>query len=160
MSEDSTVLPQPDWQSYLCKMDDELASVYLDLNLALVAPLVIKPQLTWLWIKLNSPREDGLSSDEEFDALCDFEDDIIHELRLCASCQYVGRITTKGRREFYFYTTWDFDFEKMISQVLEAHPEYSFQCGGKLDDSWAQYFSTLFPAKQGLEQIRQRTTQQ
>ena len=151
---------QRDWQSYICKMNGELASVYVDLNLSSTAPSVIKPKLAWLWIRLNSPRDDGLSSDDEFESLCDFEDDLEDALVPYESCEYVGRITTKGRREFYFYVSGEFDLENATNDVLAAHPEYSFQLGEKLDDAWNHYFSTLFPASNGMEQIERRKTQQ
>lgn len=151
---------QCDWQSYICKMNGELASVYVDLSLSSYAPFALKPKLAWVWIKLNSPRHDGLSSDDEFESLCVFEDDLEDALASYDACEYVGRITTKGRREFYFYTDSDFDFKTAVNDVLVAHPEFSFQCGEKLDTTWGHYFSTLFPASNGMEQIERRKAQQ
>ncbi len=142
-----------DWQSFLCKVNGSLASVFVDLDLSKNAPLLGKTKLVWLWICLNSPRVDGLSSNEEFDALCNFEDDLTASVNLHQSLQYAGRITTNGRREFYFYAQDDFDFESIVDDVLQRHEEYSFQLGEKVDPSWGHYFNTLFPGKDGLEQI-------
>lgn len=149
---------QSDWESYLCKMNGELASVFVDLNFSSKAPSASQPKLAWLWIKLNSQRADGLSSDDEFDALCNYEDDLEDALASYETCDYVGRITTTGRREFYFYVSNEFDLEKATDGVLTAHPEYRFQLGEKPDPSWAHYSSVLFPATNGMAQIESRKT--
>jgi hypothetical protein len=147
-----------DWQSYLCKVNDELASIYVDLGFASTAPLPETPKLVWLWIRLNHPREDGLSSDEEFDALCNFEDGLEGTVNNHKPSYYVGRITTQGRREFYFYTTHAMEFQKVADNWMELHSEYSFQHGAKTDELWNHYFKTLLPGASGLEQIRKRAS--
>lgn len=149
-------VPKSDWQSYLCKVNDELASVYVDLGLGSVAPVPETSKLAWLWIRLNYPREDGLSSDEEFDALCSFEDELEAVVRKNRPSYNVGRITTKGRREFYFYVRSDMEFNKTVDGLLENHSEYSFQLGEKLDGSWSHYLNTLLPGATGIEQIENR----
>jgi hypothetical protein len=157
MSNESNVqLAASDWQSYICKINDELASVFVDLALSAVAPLPTKPKLAWLWIRLIRPREDGLSSDDEFESLSDFEDDLEATIAKSKSCIYAGRITTKGRREFYFYVDNEFDLKREVSDVLGKHSTYSSQLGEKLDSSWDHYLLTLFPGSNGLDQIARR----
>jgi hypothetical protein len=119
-----------------------------------------KPKLAWLWIRLNSPLDNGLSSDDEFESLCDFEDDLETALVPFKTCQYAGRITTKGRREFYFYVSREFDFQKAVDDVLTKHREYRFQLGEKLDVSMDHYFLTLLPGNNGRDQIERRRTEQ
>lgn len=149
--ENTPVVHASDWQSYLCRVNDHLASAYVDLGLASAAPLPETSKLVWLWIRLNRPREDGLSSDDEFDALCEFEDELEDTVIRYKPSYYVGRITTQGRREFYFYVAKDLEFNKVVDDLLKAHSEFSFQLGGKLDASWRHYFQTLFPGASGLE---------
>lgn len=145
-----------DWQSYLCKVNQSLASVFVDLALSHAGRFAEQPKLAWLWIRLNSPGDDGLSRDEEFDSLCGFEDDLEDAIGRHGLCRYVGRITTKGRREFYFYIPADADFKKIIDQVLRKHSEYLFQLGDKIDPSWDHYFTVLYPGENGLNQIKKR----
>jgi hypothetical protein len=132
-----------DWQSYLCRVNDEPASIFFDLNFANYAPAIAPPKLAWLWIKLNDPREDGLSKDEEFAALSKYEDDIENLLSQYKAWHYVGRITTVGRREFYFYIPENANFDLVMAPVLEANPEYVFQTGEKIDVAQDQYFKLL-----------------
>ncbi len=57
------------WNSYICNVNDKLASIFLDLALATAAPLQDKPWLLWIWLYMKDPRQDGLSSKAEFDLL-------------------------------------------------------------------------------------------
>ena len=53
---------EEDWDFYFSNVDDILGSFYVDLGLAKVAPLNDKPNLVWVSVNMNNPREDGLSS--------------------------------------------------------------------------------------------------
>jgi hypothetical protein len=53
----------------------------------------------------------------------------------------------------------EFDLRNATADVLTEHPDYRFQLGEKVDDSWSHYFSTLFPYANGMAQIERRTTQ-
>ncbi|EPJ5243477.1 DUF695 domain-containing protein, partial [Acinetobacter baumannii] len=65
-----------DWNIYICQIDEQPASYFLNLALTQIAPLTSKPILLWLEIQMNHSREDGLSSNEEFDQLIEIEDQI------------------------------------------------------------------------------------
>jgi len=145
-----------DWQSYICKVNGELASVFVDLSLRNVAPISACPKLVWLWIRLIQPRADGLSSDAEFDALCDFDDDLEASIVSSGSCIYAGRITSKGRREFYFYVADELDLTSKFDDVLRKHSQYAFQLGERRDESWNHLIFTLMPGPHGLDQIKRR----
>lgn len=134
-----------DWQSYLCRVNNELASVFVDLSLAETAPRPEAPKLAWLSIELRQPCSHGLSTDDEFDALCTFEDELEVAVRQHTLSAYAGRITTRGRREFYFCVSSEIDFAQAVDGVLAAHPEYPHQLGEKPEQAWDHYFRTLFP---------------
>jgi len=153
MSEKHADRSLDDWQYYQCRMNGELASVFLDMGMKYVAPMPGMSKLTWLWIRMNSPREDGLSSDDEFDALCTFEDSLERALTAVGALKYVGRITTSGRREFYFYVPPHCQFEECVRKFLESNQQFDLQMGEKADPDWHQYLHTLYPGDRGLEQI-------
>lgn len=69
--------------------------------------------------------DDGLSHDDEFDALCGYEDSIENAIE-SSEIYYVGRITTQGMRQFYFYSADSSLFEDKIKRVLELKSEYQF----------------------------------
>src|SRR5690606_39452416 len=56
---------QEEWEFYFSNVNDKLGSIFVDLGLRKVAPLTDKTNVVWISIKMNTPREDGLSSQEE-----------------------------------------------------------------------------------------------
>ena len=149
-----------DWDSFFCNVNESLASVFVNLGFFQVAPFQNQPKLAWLWIRLNNPRDDGLSRDEEFDTLCEYEDDLEDAINHYGLSHYVGRITTCGMRQFYFYIPATADFKEIVDEVLSKHQSYLFQLGEKPDPTWSQYFDLLYPGENGLEQIRKRRAEQ
>jgi hypothetical protein len=88
-----------DWDSYLCRIGEDPASIYLDLGIASAAPLETHAYLATLPVAMLNPREDGLSSQEEFADLIALEDDLVARLH-GDKALYVGRCTTRGSRIF------------------------------------------------------------
>ena len=149
-------MPEEKWNSYICNVNDKLASVFLDLALATAAPLKEKPWLLWVWIYMKEPRQDGLSSQAEFEALCKMEDVLEIELTPLR-VMLAGRITTQGRREFYFYGPGKDGFEPAVRAALSHFKAYKFDTGSQLDQGWRQYFDVLFPSEHDYERMKNRT---
>src|SRR5215468_4534046 len=91
------------WDSYFCNVNNVLASIFLNLELRKIAPDRKKPNLLWVWLYMKFPREDGLSSQDEFDMLCAVEKKLTEMMTRRFDSVFCGRITTDGRREFYYY---------------------------------------------------------
>src|SRR5438309_5000971 len=91
------------WKSYICNVNGKLASIALDLGAGKKASSGNKPWLLWVWVYLQSPRADGLSDGKEFKTLGAIEDELTTQSSAACEGINVGRITTDGRREFYFY---------------------------------------------------------
>lgn len=153
MSNDKTV---SNWESYLSNVNGSIASIFLDLELVLSSPKPELPKLAWLWIKLKHPLDNGLSRDDEFNALCNYEDELQKFIGQNNKAIYVGRITTLGRREFYFYVDENIKFQTLIDSFLQSHQDYPFQLGETLDPLWDHYSNCLYPGEEGLSQIKNR----
>ena len=69
------------WNFYMCRVDDKSASIRLNLALSNIAPVEDYKYRISIFIKMNNPTEDGLSSDEEYPILCDIEDKVIEKLK-------------------------------------------------------------------------------
>lgn len=67
----------------------------------------------------STRRPDGLSSREEFEILGSIED--------------ISRITTCGRREFYYYGLKPEAFENAVEDAMEAFPQYEFDLETQAD---------------------------
>lgn len=147
------------WDYYQANVNDNIASVYLDLSLHQVAPVDEYSKVAWYWIKMENPREDGLSSDEDFDDLCSHEDELVSYLS-GMKVKFVGRITTQGRREFYFYIPKESSIEEILNSFIGAEPRFLYQVGEQNDLEWGQYINVLYPGANGIAQIKGRNALQ
>ena len=145
------------WNFYFCTVNDVLASVALDLSLRKQAPDLSKPELLWVWVYFKSPRPDGLSSSSEFDSLIAIEKQITQTLEQKFQAILSGRITTDGRREFYYYAGHSDEFESAVAEALGHFPGYKFDCGTKSDPGWNQYLNVLYPSDEDRQRIENRS---
>jgi uncharacterized protein (TIGR01619 family) len=147
---------EEDWDFYFSNIDDIIGSFYVDLGLAKVAPLTDKPNLVWVSVNMNNPREDGLSSNEEFDTLSVIEDRLQEFINNRHNSIYVGRLTTDGRRDFYFYMGDTTFYDKTISESMVAFPTYTYDFGIKNDSQWEQYLNFIYPNPRQFQSIQNR----
>ena len=145
-----------DWNSYFCNVNDVLASIFLDLGLNESAPDLTKPILLWVWVYMKHPRPDGLSDRSEFDVLCAIEDKLTRALREEFDAVFCGRITTAGRREFYYYASRAEDLETVVRDTLIQFADYEFNCDRKADCEWSQYLKVLHPSEEDRQRIENR----
>lgn len=142
-----------DWNYYMCQIDEQPASYFLNLALAKIAPLTYRPTLLWLEIQMNYSREDGLCSSEEFDHLIQIENQIIPALTTALPILYVGRLTHNHLRDFYFYCEEGININNIINQVMQFYPNYNYRFGQKIDPDWKTYFDYMYPSQETLQTI-------
>jgi len=149
-------MSEPKWNFYLCNVNDKQASIYLNLALREEAPIDSMPWLLWVWVDLKTPRSDGLSRSEEAPVFYQIEDALT--ATISASCRAVlaGRITTDGRREFYFYGEENDGFSSAVHQALSAFEGYRFDLGSQYEADWNQYLNVLYPNPEELQRIGNR----
>jgi regulator of RNase E activity RraB len=144
------------WDFYFARVNGELASLFVDLGIRNRVPDQQRPWLLWVWVKFEKPWDDGLSSDEEAPRLFEIEDTLTKRVRETTAAELVGRITTAGRREFYFYGPRPDGFREAATDVFKDFPAYSFQLGDKEDPAWSQYLDVLYPTARMRQQIDNR----
>jgi uncharacterized protein (TIGR01619 family) len=142
------------WASYFANVNDKLASIALDLDLRGQAPVKSKSRLLWVWVYLRLPKPNGLSDNREFDALAAIEDKLVQALGSAYHAVETGRITSNGRREFYFYGADDINFDASVSLVLKDFPQYRYDSGSQDDPQWTQYLNVLYPSEEDFEKIK------
>ena len=140
------------WEIYVTYVDDKPAVVLVDMTVAEVAPLVGKPTLVWLWVHLQSPDEEGFPSEDEDMRLNEIEDAVTEAVD-STMAKYVGRITSDGRREFYFYTNVPHEFRTAAAAAMTAAPEYRFDIDDADDAEWNHYRDVLYPSPEDFQQI-------
>jgi uncharacterized protein (TIGR01619 family) len=144
------------WVSYFCNVNGKLASIFLDIDRRNIAPDSGRAWLLWIWVYFKQPRPDGLSSSEEFTALCAIEDKLNAAMQEHCRAFLAGRITTEGRREFYYYGPNSSRFDATVADLMKSFPSYEFDHGSQHDPAWNQYLNVLFPSDDDLQKILNR----
>lgn len=140
-----------DWDFYLTIVDGNPASIFVDLAAVEDAPVAGMGQMVFLKVFMRSPRTDGLSSAEEFDALAALEDKVVQAAQ-DAGLRYVGRQTTSGFRDLIFYAASG-AAEQVLAEAVLAFPDYRFETGSRPDPDWDIYLDYLLPddpTRQGM----------
>jgi uncharacterized protein (TIGR01619 family) len=145
-----------DWDFYPRLVDGAPASIYVDLGIVRRAPIPSHGHMAYVRLRMKSPRPDGLSSAEDYDALIALEDSILPDLEGNANSIFVGRNTSNGYRDFYFYTPDGDQFLRMANGVFLRFPDYSFEAGSRPDESWSTYLNFLFPPEKEMQIIGNR----
>jgi len=143
------------WDFYALRVDDQPASIFVDLGIHPWVPMKDLPYSAYVRIFMCQPKPDGLSSSDEFDALIAIEDAL--ESRLCSdSVQYVGRNTSNGCRDFFFYVASQAAWATEVADALSAFGSYTYECGSREDPDWRTYLDFLFPGPLSRQRIDNR----
>lgn len=145
-----------DWDFYIVQSDGVPASTFVNLGMRSNAPVAAYLNLGSVRIWMKAPREDGLSSDEEFETLAKIEDEIVNAATQGGRTIYVGRNTTCGYRDCYFYTGDVDEFESAVTAVTATHPDYKAEIETKRDESWSTYLGFLYPSPPSYQSILNR----
>jgi uncharacterized protein (TIGR01619 family) len=145
-----------EWDFYFAKLNDALASLFVDLGIRESVPDPDRPWLLWTWVSFRQPREDGLSSAEEAPILYEIEDALTKAVNQNTRAVFVGRITAAGRRQFYFYGAVPGGFEAAVATAVNSFPGYEFCTGAKQDPEWSQYQNVLYPSPEERQRIKNR----
>jgi regulator of RNase E activity RraB len=145
-----------DWNFYFSNVNNVLASIFLNLGLRKLVPDKSKPNLLWVWVDLRWPRKDGLSASMEFDSLKAIDEKLNATMITRFDAVLCGRITTDGRREFYYYAPRLERLEVAVEDAMSHFRDYEFVCGSKADPEWRQYLDVLCPSDEDRQRIENR----
>jgi regulator of RNase E activity RraB len=145
-----------DWNFYFCNVNNVLASIFLDLGLRKIVPDRTRPHLLWVWVYLRWPRDDGLSAASEFDSLKAIEEGLAETMTARFDAVPCGRITTSGRREFYYYGSSSEPLKAAVEGAMSQFQNYEFDCGSKRDTEWKHYLEVMYPSDEDRQRIENR----
>ena len=145
-----------EWDFYMCNVDNKPASIYLNLQAASDAAVAQNPFLAYVRIFMRSPREDGLSSQQEFDQLIVIEDAVIERLAATKLATYVGRITADGCRDLYFYAPKEQGIDPNVRAAMKAFTDYDFEVGTRAEADWDTYLNFLYPTPEDYQGMQNR----
>lgn len=142
------------WDFFLSTRQGKPASIFVDIGIAQEAPRQGYPVRLGVLVKQKSPRPDGLTTKEEADRLWAVEDALVPAVAAWGGV-YVGRMTTDGRRDYFFYAPSSGGFGVMVTRVMEPFA-YSFRAVHAADPDWSYYFRALYPTPRDWQRIMNR----
>jgi hypothetical protein len=145
-----------DWDFYFAKVNDAVASIFVDLGLKADAPNEKRPWLLWIWVDLRAPRADGLSSAEEAPGMHAIGAALEAMIAPACGAQLVGRITGSGRREFYFYAEEPGELDQAVARAMQPFAQYKVQAGSTFQPEWEHYLELLYPSASNLQRMFNR----
>ena len=141
-----------DWDVYFTHVDDKPASMLLDLGIGKEAPIPGLSIMVYVSIDLQDPDEQGMSKRSEFNRLMELEDALVPALTGETSI-FVGRCSTNGQRDFFFYMDTSEGVEDRITEVMASFDEYAWDIGMCDEPGWDTYLEFLYPDEQGMDTI-------
>jgi uncharacterized protein (TIGR01619 family) len=145
-----------DWDFFPLRVDDQPASIFVDLGIRKQAPIKSHPTMAYLRVLMLRPREDGLSSQDEFDDLIVLENKVTSKITRDGKSLFVGRNTSSGNRDFYFYTSDSTEFDVVAREAIREFPAYKYETGAREDRDWRTYFEFLHPSERSMQLIMNR----
>ena len=147
-------LPQ-NWDFFMCRIEGAPASIRTNLALIEVAPLEGLSQRLQFYIKMQNPRPDGLSSNEEYPILCDIED-AIGEKAEATGAVSAGVVKSEGFLELWFYTQNAEALAKTCEEALQTFEGYQSGYNIAEDPEWEDYFDFLYPDEFSYQTMQNR----
>jgi hypothetical protein len=138
------------------RVDNLPASIFLDLDMRQQAGDPALPNMGYIRVYMISPRDDGLSSNEEAPRLGELEDALEATLCVEPSTIFVGRNTTDGFRDLIFYTKDALTWASRVDSAMSPHRDYKYDSGCRPDPEWKVYCDFLFPTDVELQRMGNR----
>ena len=147
-------LPQ-NWDFFMCRIEGAPASIRTNLALIEVAPLEGLTQRLQFYIKMQNPRPDGLSSNEEYPMLCDIEDALGDKAEAMGAV-LAGVVKSEGFLELWFYTQNAEALAKTCEDALQTFEGYQSGYNIAEDPEWEDYFGFLYPDEFSYQTMQNR----
>lgn len=154
MSDDGE--PEDEWDFYPCRVDDEPASIFLNLWFEKKAPVTSADTLYWLRIQMLDKAEHGMGSAAEAEILYPVEDHFTQRAQ-ASGFLYVGRLRSDGRWQLAFYGPADrLQAIQTLSKGLEGIDGRAVDTGSKPDHTWGYYRDFLLPNAERRQWMQDR----
>jgi uncharacterized protein (TIGR01619 family) len=129
--------------------------IVVDTGLDKIAPINAKPNILKISFQMNNVDEEGLSSsEEELKIFGEIEDKLIETLT--KNEVFVGRITSNGLRDFYFYTK-DNKIQTTLDEALKKYNQFKYTLNFEVDEKWNKYYKLLYPSDEEFQKIGNRS---
>src|SRR5262245_27922136 len=154
--QESSFAMTENWDFFLCRVDDKPASIFVNLGLADEAPIEGLPCMAYVTVWMKAPDPDGFPSREEAATLASIEDALTANLSHDGTAMFVGRSTSGGQRDFFFYIAQPAGWEDRVKQATRSFQAYDFGAGARDEPNWQTYFEFLYPSESDRLRIENR----
>lgn len=144
------------WDFYFAKIDGDIASIFVNLSLEDHAPVPRHAHLMVLRLTMRNPRDDGLSSEDEYAALSVIDDDLFAEICKQRNAIYVGGVTYAGRRDFYYYVVDAVAAGRAAARAMNDIPDYKYEILSQADAAWTTFRDFLLPSPRDRQRMGNR----
>jgi hypothetical protein len=135
------------WTSHLVAFDGKPAAIFVDASFVALAPITSLPELVMCHLQVTSVRENGLPSEEAFEAIYALEEKIREVLPNGSEHVYVGRYADSEQAIFHIYAR----HPKKVIATIESNqaqlPLAPFGCRQQSDPNWEVYLDVLAPTE-------------
>lgn len=147
---------EQDFDAYLAQLDEALASFMIDLGAYAHAPLDTHPSRVQVRVEMQSPRDDGLRSGDEAEALGEIEDRVVELLEERCDAIFVGHTISAGMLHIVCYgAAKELDDPARLFDEFDARG-YELAWFVEDDPQWEMYFDFLFPDLRSMQIIQNR----
>lgn len=140
------------WDFYFSHIDDAPGTIFVDLGINSDAPIIGLTESSWLRVYMKEPLENGFLNQSEHDTFLQIEDALSDAID-SGNVIFVGRVTSNGYRDFFFYNKNHFTIENYFSSIMTGYSEYKFKTESKTDTEWETYFQFLYPSEREYQMI-------
>jgi effector-binding domain-containing protein len=145
-----------DWDFYHSLMNKNIGSIYVNLGLKDLAPIIEYPYLLKIAIEMNLPTEGGLLSSEESKFIGPIERQLRERLCKNLNSIFVGHVQFEGFLYLYYYCANDRNYESAISEIMRSFSEHSYTIKYYEDKNWKEFSETLYPNNEQFFRIQNR----
>ncbi len=133
-----------DFFQYNTSIDNEIASIIVDLGVEKFAPIKELPFLVSFKILANEIQKNNFPTLEESEILYNIGDKVEAALKQYDYI-FVGCFLCNGIREVFYYTDNSVDFKTIVDKIMVEHSTHKYKCSLVEDESWELYFNVLSP---------------
>ncbi|MHA0858095.1 DUF695 domain-containing protein [Paenibacillus sp. CMAA1364] len=139
------------WDIYFSKIEEHFASIVLDMD---IWKEVDQSQFSFpiaLRFEIKNPNESGIPIDLEAEIINALEDRIINEIN--GTGYNVGRVTTNGIRDLFFYFSKDYDLSSLTGPIFLEHGYDIETFSINEEEPWGFYFNFLYPNEYEIQHM-------
>jgi uncharacterized protein (TIGR01619 family) len=142
-----------EWGVFFRETDGNPASFFVDLGIRDTVPVAELPERVQLRLRMLDPDSNGFPTSQEFERL-NAIDELLDVAVDRPDATFAGRVSSDGRREYFYYTSDGKQLTNAIQKALAKFPQYEWETDVNPDPEWSAYTEFLYPSPRELQTIQ------